>query len=124
MLKEIADKLYSNLEKGEVEGRVAYFKKHRVYPIINEEGNINWFNLVTGGTWFKLVLALLFIVVAVGFIWEYHTNSELCIQIINEYNNNTIYKNHLASRDAFTNCFKLDFNNTINIFSNNSLRGD
>lgn len=72
-----ANKLYSKLEKEEVNGKVIYFKKKRVYPVINPDGTINKFNLFTGGSWIKLAEALLFIFIAVGLIIEYSSNLKI-----------------------------------------------
>ena len=72
--KKQADILFSKLIKEETEGKPRYFKKREVYPIFNEDGNINWFNFVTGGKWWKLAGIILFVIIVIGFIWEYHSN--------------------------------------------------
>lgn len=83
--QKAADKLYEKLEAGP-EGSNTFYKKRRVYPVLNQDGSVHVFNLLTGGTWMKLGFAILFIVVAVGMILEYHNNLAACVEIINEKN--------------------------------------
>ena len=88
-----AEKLYKRLDE-ETEfngdGERKYYMKRRVYPIFNRDGSINWFNLCTGGSWFKLLFTIFIIAVIVGFIIEYHNNFELCRDLMSQYNNQTI----------------------------------
>jgi hypothetical protein len=84
--KDVADKLYSRLEREEVNGEIVYTKKRQVYPVINEEGEINWFNFLTGGTYWKLIGIIIFIVIMVGFVFEYHYNFKVCADLMNQQN--------------------------------------
>ena len=86
--KELADKLYSKLEREEVDGEIIFTKKRRVYPIIDEQGKINWFNFLTGGTYWKLIGVIAFIVIIIGFALEYNSNLSYCAQILSEQQQN------------------------------------
>jgi hypothetical protein len=57
---------------------------------LNKDGSVNWFNLYTGGTWFKLITTIIIITIIIGFIIEYHNNTEFCRQLVSQYNNSTL----------------------------------
>lgn len=86
-MKSLADKLYSKLEKDEK----GYYRRRRVAPVLDEEGNIIWFNLITGGSWWRLLGVILFVLIALGFINEYYNNFKLCADVLNQMNNITLY---------------------------------
>lgn len=85
-----AERLYSNLDKLEVGGKVQYFKKRRVFPIINEDGSFNWYNFLTMGKtklmginfYWKLLGIALFILVILGVLFEYVTNVKVGAECI------------------------------------------
>jgi hypothetical protein len=81
-LKTTADKLYSKLEKKED----GYYKPRKVYPIIDEDGTINWFNFLTGGSWKSLLVVIFILLVSLGFIYEYHSNLQTCAKYMSDYN--------------------------------------
>lgn len=60
-----------------------------VYPITNEDGSINWFNLITGGSWIKLLIVIVIVLMIIGVFYEYTTNLNFCNQLINNINNQT-----------------------------------
>ena len=84
--EKVAERLYSKLEVEEADGKLIYKKKMQVYPVVNRDGSLNWFNLVTGGSWFRFITTNLLIFSIVMAIVEYclHMNnfSEF-LQIIN-----------------------------------------
>lgn len=84
--KKEADKLYSKLLKEEVDGKIKYFRKREVFPILDEEGSIKWFNFITGGSILKLIITLVIIGILVGFIFEYHNNLQTCADLMNDMN--------------------------------------
>lgn len=43
---------------------------HVVHPIKNEDGSINWKNLIAGGSWGKLILIIIFVLICLGAIHE------------------------------------------------------
>lgn len=45
-----------------------------VYPWKNEDGSINWFNFLTGGTWAKLIITAIIVLMILGFLLEYSNN--------------------------------------------------
>lgn len=45
-----------------------------IYPIKNEDGSINWFNLITGGSWARLIIMLLVIAAVVGLTLSYRAD--------------------------------------------------
>jgi len=56
-----------------------------VKPIKNEDGSWNWFNLLTGGSWWNVAIVAVVVVVVLGLLNEYSTNmralqqaSEMC----------------------------------------------
>ena len=71
--EKAAEKLYSKLEEKD-NGYTVYYCMRQVYPVLNRDGTINWFNFITGGNFWKLAGAILFIIIVLGFIWEYHIN--------------------------------------------------
>lgn len=92
--KKEAERLFSKLEKKEAEGKIEYYKKRQVYPIFHEDGSINWFNLLTGGSYWKLLMAIAFVCIVLGVGYEYKANLAVCADLMYDYNLN-ITKNHL-----------------------------
>ncbi len=64
-----------NVKRVELDNELVYFKKsilgwNIVYPIkIN--GKINWKNLIAGGSWIKLIIVGVVVLVILGSVWEY-----------------------------------------------------
>ncbi len=58
-----------------IDNEIIYLKKgslgwSTVNPIkIN--GKISWINLIAGGSWIRLAVTILFVVLIVGSVWEY-----------------------------------------------------
>ncbi len=79
------------LEEIEIGNEAVFFRKgllgwHIVYPI-KVNGKINWKNLIAGGSWIKLILLIVFVLVILGCIWEYSN----IVNVANEcLNRNTI----------------------------------
>lgn len=71
----------------EIEGEKVYLKKNKilgwaiVHPI-KENGKINWKNLISGGSWFKLVLVIIFVLIILGCLNEYRTAVNLANECI------------------------------------------
>ena len=86
LFKKEADKFYSNPDI-EVNLNGEVFKKRRVYPILNQDGSIKWFNFLTGGTWWRLIGAILFIIIGLGFIFEYVGSLSACSKVMSDLNN-------------------------------------
>lgn len=110
MFKDISDKLYSKLLKEETPEGTFYYRKRKVYPVFNEDGSVNWFNLLTGGSWLKLFLTLLVIAILLGAIWEYSANMKQCTEVMADIN---AYKVAVCSQPHET--LKLDRPIVINI---------
>jgi hypothetical protein len=81
-LKHQADKLYSKL----IEEEGKFYRKRRVYPYLNREGKVNWFNALTGGTWLKLgiLISIIFLILLMLYDWSN------AIKVGNECLNQTI----------------------------------
>lgn len=77
-----ATRLHAKLEKENVDGKIKFYKRREVYPIFNEDGQINWFNFLTGGSWKNLIYTIILIAIIIGMIFEYHQNLEVCAEII------------------------------------------
>ena len=88
--KDIADKLYSRLEEKEIDNKLTYFKPRQVFPILNKDGSMNWFNFLTGGKWSKIIWITILTMIIIGFIFEYHSNMQLGIECINKLNSMNI----------------------------------
>ena len=60
------------------EDRVALKKTGTGYRVIqpwkNEDKSINWFNVLTGGSWANLILVFIFVVIILGAVSEYASN--------------------------------------------------
>jgi hypothetical protein len=75
----------------EIEGEKIYLKKNKllgwgiVHPT-KENGKINWKNLIANGSWFKLIILAIIIIIILGCIYEFRT----AINIANECLNKTI----------------------------------
>ena len=59
----------------EVDGEKVHLKKdflgwHVTHPIKNEDGTTNWKNLIAGGSWVKLIIIAVFVLILVGAIFE------------------------------------------------------
>jgi len=57
-----------------------------IHPIKNEDGSINWKNLISGGSWIKLIGIIVFTLILLGAIFEVHN----IVQIANTYLNQSI----------------------------------
>lgn len=94
-----AAKIYQSLMPEEKEGKIVYYKKRRTYPALNQDGSINWFNALTGGSWFNLLFLLFIVAIALGVVWEYHTNLGECAKLMTNLNMMKINKTALFSGD-------------------------
>lgn len=79
----------SKIEKIQLKGESIYLKKgfmgwNVVAPYKNEDGSINWFNLLTGGSWWRLVFAIILVMVIVGAIIEYTSNINILVNCFND----------------------------------------
>jgi len=57
---------------------------HVVHPIKNEDGTINWKNLIAGGSWAKLILIILFVLIMIGAIFEVHNLVTIANECLNQ----------------------------------------
>jgi len=54
-----------------------YLKKSKafgwevVHPYRNEDGTINWFNFLTGGSWWNLFVVGIIVVIILGCVYQY-----------------------------------------------------
>ncbi len=67
------------INKIEIEGEEVFMKKSKlgwrvIKPWKNEDGTINWFNFLTGGSWFNLFVVTIIVVVTLGVLYEYSAN--------------------------------------------------
>ncbi len=49
-------------------------KTYRVVHPIIEDGKVNWFNLLTGGSWKSLIITIVITLVVIGILNEYASN--------------------------------------------------
>lgn len=74
-----------------IEGDIVHVKKKGkhwdvVYPIRQEDGSINWFNLLTGGRWGRFIFNIVLLIFIVLAILEYKSNMEVCRIAIEQMN--------------------------------------
>jgi hypothetical protein len=82
------------IKKIEIEGETIHLNKSKwfgwgvCYPLKNEDGSWNYFNLITGGSIWKLIFVLVFMAILFGAITEYKANMEICtkaVDIVNRF---------------------------------------
>ena len=59
-----------------------------VYPIKNDDNSINWYNLITGGNYWKLIKLIAIVLMIYFFIWSYQHDIKAYKQIVNKLENN------------------------------------
>jgi len=57
-----------------------------VYPWKNEDGSWNWFNILTGGSWAKVIVFIIIILIILGCILEYRTAVNVSTECLEKYN--------------------------------------
>jgi hypothetical protein len=72
----------------EIEGEKVYLKKSIlgwgiVHPI-KENGKINWKNLISRGSWFKLIAVIIIVLIILGCINEFRIAVNLAKECINK----------------------------------------
>ena len=83
-----------------IDGEVIYLKKdflgwHTTNPI-KIDGKINWKNLIAGGSWIKLFLVVIFVLIMIMAIFEYVNSLRFCADFIaNQINSNIVNPNFL-----------------------------
>ena len=55
-----------------------------VHPIKNDDGSWNWFNVFTGGTWWKLTKLLLILTLVLGMSWSYMRDTQQCRDLLSD----------------------------------------
>jgi len=61
-----------------------------IYPI-KVDGKINWKNLIAGGSWIKLGILILIILIILGCIYEYRNAVNIAQECLN-FNNQFLWK--------------------------------
>jgi len=54
-----------------------------IFPIKNFDGSINWFNLLTGGSWGSLIKTLALLILILGSCWAYYHDVIQAMEICN-----------------------------------------
>lgn len=72
-----------------IDGEVVHFKKdflgwHVVHPWKNSDGTFNWFNALTGGSWWHLFIMVALVLIIVGAIFEYTSNINSLLSCFND----------------------------------------
>ena len=68
------------MERFYLDGELICFNKSKIFgwsvihPWKNDDGSINWFNIITGGSWANLFLWAFITAIIVGVIFEYTSN--------------------------------------------------
>ena len=53
-----------------------------VHPIRNTDGSLNWFNILTGGNWWKVAKLILILLLVLGMSWSYLRDTKQCRDLI------------------------------------------
>ena len=76
------------IKKIEIEGETIFLKKgifkdyHVIYPIKDSEGNFNWFNFITGGSYWNLFKIALTVGIIVFLAYAYKHDISMCEELI------------------------------------------
>jgi len=71
------------INKVNIKGETIYLKKsfdgwRVIYPIKDEQGKINWKNLLTGGGFWSLIKILIIVGLILTISWSYHHDTKWC----------------------------------------------
>lgn len=76
------------MEKIEINNESIYLKKGKtwkvVYPYKNEDGSINWKNLISGGNWFNLVKIGILVIVILLCLNDWSTAIKTANECLNQ----------------------------------------
>jgi hypothetical protein len=80
--------MIKNLKEVIIDEEKIYLKKdrlgwHEVHLIKNEDGSINWKNLISGGSWIKLGIVIFIVLIILGCILEYSTALKIANNCLN-----------------------------------------
>ena len=72
-----------------IDGEIVYLKKdflgwHVTHPI-KIDGKINWKNLIASGSWLKLILVIVFVLIILFTIFEYIESLRYCTEFITNH---------------------------------------
>ena len=67
-----------------------------VYPNKNDDGSINWFNLLTGGSLLRLFIVIIIVLLVIGLAYEYMGNLSQCQIAFDYYNLQNINQMNLS----------------------------
>lgn len=82
------------MKKLEIDGDIIYLKKSKYFgwgvikPLKNEDGSLNWFNLLTGGNILTFIFTLVLVISLIGAIFEYTSainTANQCLQLNNAF---------------------------------------
>jgi hypothetical protein len=99
------------INKIEIDGEKIYIAKSNlfgwgiVHPNKNDDGSINWFNTLTGGSYIKLISSIIIILIISGFLYEYSSNLKYCAEIMSKIN----------MQFNLSNFNMTEFNNNLNL---------
>lgn len=73
-----------NIKRIQVDGKELCLREsgdtYRVVkPWKNEDGSINWFNIITGGSWWNLIGVIIIVALILGLLNEYSTNINILL---------------------------------------------
>ncbi|MFP4457177.1 MAG: hypothetical protein ACLFPS_05900 [Clostridia bacterium] len=76
-----------------------------VHPIKNPDGSINWKNLITGGSWWNLLIVAFLVIIILSAINEYYSNVKLasaCLRALPDSINLGLYLDNPNLINNFT----------------------
>ena len=50
-----------------------------VYPVKNDDGSMNWFSFLTGGSWYNLAKTIIIILLILGLSLSYYRDMKACM---------------------------------------------
>ncbi len=69
--EKASKKLYENIIEEQLEGKTNYYKRRKINPWLDKEGNIKWFNFLTGGSWIRLGITIVIVLIIIGGLFEW-----------------------------------------------------
>ena len=96
--KKAADKLYEKL----ITGEGGFYKTKRIHPWLNNDGSINWFNFLTGGSWIRLGITIGIMALIIIGLFQWGTSLANYGNLIEKVGNNSMCKHLLDAGKDYT----------------------
>ena len=98
--EKAANKLYENIIEEQKNGKTSYYKRRKISPWLDKEGNIKWFNFLTGGSWMKLGITILIVAIVLGGIYNWGNTLNNYANLVSKVGNNSMCRFLVESRNT------------------------